>query len=82
MKAILRDDQSVSILAKNNRAQNIYTIDSQNGYMLAEYMQEERRGSALERTANKREQKRPNVQWGAWFDLWLALTLNSSIIVL
>jgi len=35
-----------------------------NGYMLAEYMQEERRGSALERTPNKREQKRPNEQWG------------------
>jgi len=32
--------------------------------MLAEYMQEERRGSALEWTPNKREQKRPNEQWG------------------
>ena len=53
--------------------------------MLAEYMQEERRGSALEQTPNKREQKRPNEQWGASLDLWhanLALTLNSSIIVL
>ena len=28
----------------------------QNGYMLAEYMQAERRGPALERTPNKREQ--------------------------
>jgi len=28
----------------------MYTIDTQNGYMLAEYMQEERRGSTLERT--------------------------------
>ena len=27
-------------------------------------MQEERRGSALERTLNKREQKRPDEQWG------------------
>jgi len=27
-------------------------------------MQEKRRGSALERTPNKREQKRPNEQWG------------------
>jgi len=34
----------------------IYTKDKQNGYMLAEYMQEERRGSALERTPNKRQQ--------------------------
>ena len=33
-----------------------YTVDKQNGYMLAEYMQAERRGSALERTPNKREQ--------------------------
>ena len=57
MKAILRDDQSVSILAKNNRAQYIYTIDSQNGYMLAEYMHEERRGSALERTPNNKGAK-------------------------
>ena len=32
--------------------------------MPAEYMQEERRGSAWERTPNKREQKRPNEQWG------------------
>jgi len=32
--------------------------------VLAEYMQEEWRGSALERTPNKREQKRPNEQWG------------------
>jgi len=32
--------------------------------MLAEYIQEEMRGSALERTLNKREQKRPNEQWG------------------
>ena len=43
----------------------MYTIDKQNGYMPAEYMQEERRGSALERTPNKREQKRPNEQWVA-----------------
>ena len=40
------------------------SIDRQNGYMLAEYMQEEMRGSALERTPNKREQKQPNEQWG------------------
>ena len=39
-------------------------IGRQNGYMLAEYMQEERRESALERTPNKREQKRPIEQWG------------------
>ena len=32
--------------------------------MLADYMQEERWGSALERTLNKREQTRPNEQWG------------------
>ena len=32
----------------------IYTEDKQNTYILAEYMQEERRGSALERTPNKR----------------------------
>jgi len=32
---------------------DIYTIDKQNGYMLAEYMQEEKRGSALERTPSK-----------------------------
>mgnify|MGYP007133247787 CR=1 FL=1 len=35
----------------------MYTIDKQNGYMLAEYMQEVYdRGSVLERTPNKREQ--------------------------
>ena len=33
---------------------HLYT-DKQNGYMLAEYMQEERRGFALERTLIKRE---------------------------
>ena len=32
---------------------DIYTIDKQNGYMLAEYMQEEKRGFALERTPSK-----------------------------
>ena len=32
--------------------------------MLAEYMQEEGTGSALERTPNKREQNWPNEQWG------------------
>ena len=43
---------------------DIYTIDKQNGYMLAEYMQEERRGSAMERTPNKKGAKQPNEQWG------------------
>jgi len=33
--------------------------------MLAEYLQEERRGSALERTQNKGA-KRPNEQWGLY----------------
>jgi len=32
--------------------------------MLAKYKEEQTRGSALERTPNKREQKRPNKQWG------------------
>jgi len=41
------------------------SIDRQNGYMLAEYMQEEMRGSALERTPNKREQKQPNEQYAS-----------------
>ena len=41
-----------------------YTVDKQNGYMLAEYMQAERRGPALKRTPNKREQKRLNEHWG------------------
>ena len=31
----------------------MYTVDKQNVYMLAEYIQEERRGPALERTPNK-----------------------------
>ena len=47
----------------NNQA-DIHTVAKQNCYMLAEYMQEERRGSALKRTPNKREQTRPNEQWG------------------
>ena len=38
----------------------IHTIDKQNGYMVAYYMQEVRGGSALERTPNKREQKQSN----------------------
>ena len=37
-------------------SRDIYTIDKQNGYMSAEYMREERRGSALDWTPNKREQ--------------------------
>ena len=37
-------------------SRDIYTIDKQNGYMPAEYMREERRGSALDWTPNKREQ--------------------------
>ena len=45
-------------------SEDLFCIDTQIGYMLAVYMQEERRGSALERTPNKRKQKRPNVQWG------------------
>ena len=35
---------------------DIYTTDKQNGNMPAEYIQEERRSSALERTLNKSEQ--------------------------
>ena len=40
----------------NNRALDIYTIDKQNDYMLADYMQEERRSCDLKRTPNKKEQ--------------------------
>ena len=57
---------------------DIYTTDKQNGNMPAEYMQEERRSSALERTLNKSEQH--DLMNSVWLAN-LALTLNSSIIV-
>ena len=58
----------------------IYTIDKLNGCILAACMQGERGGSALERTPK-------STLWtvGAYIDLrptYLALTLNSSIILL
>jgi len=55
----------------------MYTIDKQNSYMLAEYIQGARRGSALERTPNKRKQHDIMNSGG-----FLALSFHFSVTVL
>ena len=54
-KLILRNNQNVSISIKQPSGY-IHSVDKQNDHMPAEYMQEEGKSVAFERTLNKRDQ--------------------------